>query len=90
MIESIALTFLISALVVTLGSGAACVVLHAMFGAELPPGVQPLNTAFRSVFMGGASLFLGPLKLIGRAIGMTTEKDMDKPTDSGQPPKQLT
>jgi hypothetical protein len=89
MFETVVLTFLISALLVTLGSGAACVVLHAMFGAELPLGVQPLSSAFKSVFMGGASLFLGPLKLIGRALGMA-DKESDKSIDSNQPPKQLT
>jgi len=87
MFETVALTLLISALLVTLWSCAACVILHAMFGAELPPGVQPLSNAFKSVFLGGAALFLGLLKLIGRALGMQ-DKDCENNIESIQPPKQ--
>ena len=63
MLETISL-YIIGGILVTLGSGAAPIVLHAMFGPVLPPNVQRLSDMFSAVFKMGAAVFLCPAQIV--------------------------
>jgi len=58
--------YILGGILVTLGAGAAPIVLHAMFGADLPPSVRALADTFTTVFKTGAAVFLGPAQIIRR------------------------
>jgi hypothetical protein len=62
MLEYFLLVSLLSALVLTLGASAGLLILHKMYGAEIPEGVLPLHNAFRSVYLAGSSVILAPIK----------------------------
>src|SRR4051812_359128 len=49
-----------AALLLTLSAGAGSLLLHHKFGAEIPPGVQPLDNLFKSILATGAGVLLAP------------------------------
>ena len=63
MLETISL-YIVGGILVTLGAGAAPIVLHAMFGPILPPAVQRLSDMFAAVFKMGATIFLCPAQIV--------------------------
>ncbi len=63
MFEMALIVYVVSALVLTLAAAAGSMLLHLIYGPELPPGIRPLDDAFMSVFVLGSSLLLRPFKV---------------------------
>jgi hypothetical protein len=83
--------YILGAIAVTLGAGAAPIVLHGMFGATLPPAVQSLADTFTTVFKTGAAVFLGPAQLLRRVkISFDKNEPRSLPSsESNKVPEQV-
>jgi hypothetical protein len=87
MFETVFLALIISAVLLGLGSAAGTLILHAMFGADLPRGVQPLAESFNAVYRTAAGVIFSPFRFLQR-------DPLDSPSSSAAPPppdqKQIT
>jgi hypothetical protein len=88
MFETALIVFVISALVLTLSSGAGLFVLHKMYGPELPPGVRPLENTLRSILTLGSTLLLRPFEFFSRGDTPPASPPRLPPSDIRQLPKQ--
>ena len=76
MFETVIIVFVVSILVLALGSALGRLALHLMYGPDLPQGVQSLAHAFTLVYTKASAVLLGPIKFFQRNDGSV-------PRDSG-------
>ena len=84
--------YVVGAILVTLCAGVAAILLHAVFGPNLPPSIQALEDTFTAVFKAGATVFLGPAQIVRRIRISLDSPSSDAPNQSSpiEDTKQIT
>jgi hypothetical protein len=90
MFETAIIVFVVSVLVLALGSALGRLALHVMYGPDLPLGVQSLAHAFTLVYTSASAVLLGPIKFFQRNDGVPRDSGTtDTPGLSDSEPKQI-
>jgi len=80
--ETAILAFVLSVLALTLGPAAGRLILHTMYGPDLPSGVQPLANAFTSVYAHGATVLLALFKIFNADGGTNYSRPQFPPSST--------
>lgn len=86
MFESALVVYVIVALILILASGSGRLILHLMYGPDLPSGVQSLAADFRSLQFLGINFLIEPFKFIRRILLDASENDRSERHTSITPP----